>query len=126
MLRNNDDFGMRDGTLPILFFVLICTTISRWLICCYFVEGAAASGIDFKHTDGESGKRSLTKVRVSGGFFDYDNDGYLNIFINARPQREQTTPAPPTTSSITTRDGSYDILRVAGVGRTATGGCNDW
>ena len=109
-----------------LLFLLICTTFSPLVgYAVTFVEVAAASGIDFKHTDGESGKRLFNEQYGSGGgFFDYDNDGYLDIYlINARPQREQTNAAPPTNVLYHNNgDGTFtDATRVAGVADTGYG-----
>ena len=90
-----------------------------------FVEVAADSGIDFKHTDGESGKRLFNEQYGSGGgFFDYDNDGSLDIYlINARPQGEQTdAPLPTNRLYRNNGDGSFtDVTQVAGVGGTGYG-----
>ncbi len=109
-----------------LLFLLICTTFSPLVgYAVTFVEVAAASGIDFKHTDGESGKRLFNEQYGSGGgFFDYDNDGYLDIYlINARPQGEQMNAAPPTNVLYHNNgDGSFtDVTRVAGVADTGYG-----
>ena len=109
-----------------LLFVLISTMLSPLAgQAVTFVEVAEASGIDFKHTDGESGKRLFNEQYGSGGgFFDYDNDGYLDIYlINARPQGEQTDTTPPTNVLYhNNRDGSFtDVTRVAGVGDTGYG-----
>ena len=90
-----------------------------------FVEVAEESGIDFKHTDGESGKRLFNEQYGSGGgFFDYDNDGYLDIYlINACPQGEQSDATPPTNILYHNNgDGSFtDVTRIAGVGDTGYG-----
>ena len=80
------------------FSLLICALlISPVAYAITFVEVAEESGIHFKHTDGESGKRLFNEQYGSGGgFFDYDNDGYLDIYlINARPQGEQTVALIP-------------------------------
>ena len=109
-----------------ILFVVICTTLSPLAgHAVTFVEVAEASGIDFKHTDGESGKRLFNEQYGSGGgFFDYDNDGYLDIYlINARPQGEQAEATPPTNVLYHNNgDGSFtDVTRVAGVGDTGYG-----
>lgn len=90
-----------------------------------FVEVAEVSGIHFKHTDGESGKRLFNEQYGSGGgFFDYDNDGYLDIYlINARPQEDQgIVPLPTNVLYHNNRDGSFtDVTNLAGVGDTRYG-----
>ena len=108
------------------FFLLIYITLSPLVgHAVTFVEVAAESGIDFKHTDGESGERLFNEQYGSGGgFFDYDNDGYLDIYlINARPQGEQTNAAPPTNILYHNNgDGSFtDVTDSAGVGDTGYG-----
>ena len=81
------------------FLLLICAFFGLSMAhAVTFVEVAEESGIHFTHTDGGSGKRLFNEQYGSGGgFFDYDNDGYLHIFlINDRPQGEQTDAAPST------------------------------
>jgi hypothetical protein len=48
---------------------------------------AAECGIDFNHTDGQSGKRYMVEtVTGSLALFDYDNDGLVDIyFVNGAP-----------------------------------------
>ncbi len=109
-----------------LLFVLIYFTLSSLAgQAVTFVEVAEESGIDFKHTDGESGKRLFNEQYGSGGgFFDHDNDGYLDIYlINARPQGEQSDATPPTNILYHNNgDGSFtDVTRIAGVGDTGYG-----
>ena len=116
-------FAVRpDKILLILLSVLICTSVGYAVT---FVEVATESGIDFKHTDGESGKRLFNEQYGSGGgFFDSDNDGHLDIYlINARPQGAQTQAAPPTNILYyNNRDGTFtDVTDTAGVGDTGYG-----
>jgi enediyne biosynthesis protein E4 len=47
-----------------------------------FENTASAAGIDFKHTNGASADRHLAEIMGSGGlFFDYDNDGWVDVFL---------------------------------------------
>jgi len=47
-----------------------------------FVNVAAQSGIDFQHVNGASPERHLYEIMSGGGlFFDYDNDGWLDVFL---------------------------------------------
>ena len=47
-----------------------------------FVDVLEKSGIDFRHVNGASGRKYLVEITGSGcGFLDYDNDGYLDIFL---------------------------------------------
>ena len=48
----------------------------------WFVDRAAASGLDFVHVNGMSGGLSLAEIMGSGvGLFDYDNDDDLDVFV---------------------------------------------
>ncbi len=91
-----------------------------------FVEVAEESGIRFVHTDGESGERLFNEQYGSGGgFFDYDNDGDLDIYlINACRQGTQAADVPPATNRLyrNNGDGSFtDVTDIAGVGDTRYG-----
>jgi hypothetical protein len=47
-----------------------------------FVDVAAKAGISFRHTNGASPEKHLVETMGSGGlFFDYDNDGWIDIFL---------------------------------------------
>jgi hypothetical protein len=47
-----------------------------------FEEISAAAGLDFRHTNGASAERHLPEIMGSGGlFFDYDNDGWVDVFL---------------------------------------------
>ena len=47
-----------------------------------FTDVTAEAGIDFKHTNGRSGEFYFVEQLGSGAaFFDYDNDGYLDIYF---------------------------------------------
>ena len=55
------------------------------------------TGIDFRHTDGSSGKRYLVETVASGvATFDYDGDGLIDIyFLNGAPLRGTKASVPP-------------------------------
>ena len=47
-----------------------------------FTDQTQASGIHFKHTNGTSEQKYLPETMGAGGlFFDYDNDGHLDIYL---------------------------------------------
>jgi hypothetical protein len=47
-----------------------------------FVDVTREAGIDFRHVNGASADKHLLETMGSGGlFFDYDNDGWLDIFL---------------------------------------------
>jgi hypothetical protein len=47
-----------------------------------FIDVTRASGIDFRHVNGSSAEKHLVETMGSGGlFFDYDNDGWIDIFL---------------------------------------------
>ena len=47
-----------------------------------FVDAAVQAGITFRHTNGASPDKHLVETMGSGGlFFDYDGDGWIDIFI---------------------------------------------
>ena len=46
-----------------------------------FTEISHEAGVDFLHVNGASADRHLVETIGSGGlFFDYDNDGWIDIF----------------------------------------------
>jgi hypothetical protein len=48
----------------------------------WFVDVAASAGVAFRHVNGASAARHLHEIMSGGGlFFDYDNDGWLDIFL---------------------------------------------
>ncbi len=93
-----------------------------------FVDVAEASGITFKHVNGESGRLYYLETMGSGAaFFDYDNDGDLDLYIvNSAPLPGFVTAMPPT-NVLYRNDGDSgftDVTAEAGVGHLGYGmGC---
>ena len=84
-----------------------------------FVDVTDKAGIMFEHTDGRSGLRLFNEFLGSGGgFFDYDNDGDLDIYlINGALQTENTHEKPKNVLYQNNGDGTFtDVTVKAGVG----------
>ena len=48
----------------------------------HFTDQTQAAGIHFKHTNGASKQKYLPETMGAGGlFFDYNNDGHLDIYL---------------------------------------------
>ena len=109
----------------VIWLVLLALLISSVAPAVTFVEVSENVGVGFLHTDGASGKRLFNEQYGSGGgFFDYDNDGHLDIYlINARPQEQQVAPPLPTNRLYRNNgDGSFtDVTRAAGMEDTRYG-----
>ncbi len=90
-----------------------------------FVDATESAGIRFEHTDGRSSKRLFNEFLGSGGgFFDYDNDGDLDIYlVNGAIQTENTQDkAPHNVLYRNNGDGTFtDVTEDVGVGSTAYG-----
>ena len=101
-----------------------CTPVSAEQI---FVDVTESAGLTFVHTDGRSGVRLFNEFLGSGGgFFDYDNDGDLDIYlVNGAIQTDNPNPsnsAQPNTLYRNNGDGTFtDITEETGVGSTAYG-----
>ncbi|MBM3241712.1 CRTAC1 family protein [Candidatus Poribacteria bacterium] len=94
-----------------------------------FIDVAESSGINFVHTDGNSGKRFVLEILGGGAaFFDYDNDGWLDIYlVNGAHLIEPKPKVKPTNVLYHNNgDGTFaDVTELAGVGDTGYGvGCS--
>ena len=71
-------------TLLLIFLMLVCCAAipSAAETTLHFTDQTRQAGIHFKHTNGASKEKYLPETMGSGGlFFDYDNDGHLDIYL---------------------------------------------
>ena len=88
---------------------------------CPFEEiPAASSGITWVHTAGKSAEKYLPETGGAGcAFFDYDNDGWMDIYLVNSGQSDFYTPPRPLRNALyhNNRDGTFtDVTERAGVG----------
>ena len=92
-----------------------------------FTDVTAELGIEFRHVNGESGKKYFIEPIGSGvALFDYDNDGDVDLyFVNGGDLPGMTSSIPPTNRFYRNEGGIFtDITDEASVGDTGYGlGC---
>lgn len=93
-----------------------------------FTDITEAAGLQFHHVDGRSGQRYFLETVGSGAaFFDYDADGWIDIyFVNSADLPGFRSPQSPTNRLYRNNgDGTFkDTTEQAGVGDTGYGaGC---
>jgi enediyne biosynthesis protein E4 len=80
---------------------------------------ASASGITWTHTNGKSPQKYLPETTGAGcAFLDYDNDGWMDIYLVNSGSCDFFTPSPPLRNALyhNNRDGTFtDITVKAGV-----------
>ena len=90
-----------------------------------FVDATESAGVMFEHTDGRSGKRLFNEFLGSGGgFFDYDGDGDLDIYLvnGAMQTGNSQDKVPHNVLYRNNGDGTFkDVTKDAGVGSPAYG-----
>ena len=68
--------------LNVIVSTAVVTGQDRTAAAVRFTEVSSAAGIDFRHVNGASPAKHLAETIGSGGlFFDYDNDGWIDIFL---------------------------------------------
>ena len=92
-----------------------------------FTDVTAELGIEFRHVNGESGKKYFIEPIGSGvALFDYDNDADVDLyFVNGSDLPGMTSSIPPTNRFYRNEGGTFtDITDEASVGDTGYGlGC---
>ena len=93
-----------------------------------FHDATQEAGIDFVHVNGANGQKFVIEtVGPGGGFFDYDGDGRLDIYLinGAAVPGTEYDPAPQNALYQNRGDGTFaDVTEYAGVGDTGYGmGC---
>ena len=85
-----------------------------------FEEVTATSGITWKHTAGKSAEKYLPETTGAGcAFLDYDNDGWMDLYLVNSGACDFFTPNPPLRNALyhNNRDGTFtDVTEKAGVG----------
>ena len=90
-----------------------------------FVDETGEAGIDFKHTNGRTEKKHVIETMGSGAvFFDYDDDGDMDLYVVNSGYVPGTTdqPSPGNVLYQNNGDGTFtDVTTEAGVGDRAYG-----
>ena len=112
--------------IPFLILSLVFTYSESNVI---FTEVSKSVGVNFVHTDGNTGKRFVIEILGGGAaFFDYDNDGWLDIyFVNANRLTPPKLKVQPTNVLYRNMgNGRFtDVTKSAGVGHAGYGvGCS--
>ena len=86
---------------------------------------AMASGISWNHSNGRSPEMYLPETTGAGcAFFDYDNDGWMDIYLVNSGPCDFYKPNPPLSNALyhNNRDGTFtDVTKKAGVPGNAYG-----
>ncbi|MGA8149394.1 MAG: CRTAC1 family protein [Terriglobales bacterium] len=81
---------------------------------------SSASGITWRHTAGHSQQKYLPETTGAGcAFLDYDNDGWMDIYLVNSGRCDFFNPDPPLRNALyrNNRDGTFtDVTEKAGVG----------
>ena len=90
-----------------------------------FVDVTEEAGIDFKHINGKTTHKHIIETMGSGAvFFDYDNDGDLDLYAVNSGHVPGTTESAPVGNVLYRNDGNghfTDVTVVSGTGDTGYG-----
>ena len=78
------DPDTKTGTLLLTCLILICCVVTPAVAetALRFTDQTQQAGIHFQHINGASEEKYLPETMGAGGlFFDYNNDGYLDIYL---------------------------------------------
>ena len=86
---------------------------------------ASASGISWRHSNAKSAEKYLPETTGAGcAFLDYDNDGWMDIYLVNSGKCDFYTPDPPLRNALyrNNRDGTFsDVTQQAGAGARGFG-----
>src|SRR5689334_18624807 len=126
-------FTRRDLIRALAFSMPACTLSNGWARLLQQVSPSAgagkselfelvpssASGITWKHANGRSSEYYLPETTGAGcAFFDYDNDGWMDIYLVNSGRCDFYDPKPPLRNALyrNNRDGTFtDVTEKAGV-----------
>ena len=90
-----------------------------------FVDVTDEAGLAFTHFNAATQEKYMVETMGSGGgFFDYDDDGDLDVYLlNGAPLPGSASPDPTLTNALYRNDGGrfVDVTALAGVGDTGYG-----
>jgi hypothetical protein len=97
--------------MPVIVFVFSLSAALGGTI--QLTDVTKQTGIDFRHTDGSSGRYYVVETVSAGlALFDYDNDGDVDIyFLNGAPLRGSRFDKPPT-NAMYRNDGNWKFTDV--------------
>jgi len=114
---------------PYLFFFLLAAVLlsieTASAAAVRFVEVTREAGVDFTYVNGASGHKYMPEPMGSGAaFFDYDRDGFLDLYIVNGTYLDRDPGDDPPTNALYRNDGDGTFTNVtdaAGVGDTGYG-----
>jgi hypothetical protein len=111
---------VRDTLLGVAVFQLILGSVYSQVT---YVEVTEPAGIHFRHNNGATGKKLLPETMGSGGaFFDYNNDGWLDIFLPNGMKLEGRSDGSSSALYRNNQDGTFtDVSGPAGLAVQAYG-----